>query len=265
VCLTNACPSPCKARSRLAASGERRRPGWTATSAACCTVGDRDGTPAAHPRDARRPGLLIMTAAGRALFAATPWPAAHGLGPAVLGWALVPSRVRELIGGNRARPLASHRIGQGRMAPPPAPTGAGAARAPHLPGHAPGRPGKAPQNGRPHPGRESPLALRPQRGGEVIAGAPTAVTPRTVHPGPLVGGAPGTHIGAVTPGTLARASVPPSRMEGSVAWCGTEAWVDRPEGRQRRAAPLGSRVLRDRLDRCSSLDRVLPPRHTPIN
>jgi hypothetical protein len=102
-----------------------------------------------------------------------------------------------------------------------------------LSGNATRRAREAQQKGGEDPVRERPLALGQQCVGEVIEGAPTAVAPITFQPRPIVVGAPGTNIWAVTPGTLERAIVPPQRMDVSLALFGTEELVDIREGRHR--------------------------------
>jgi hypothetical protein len=75
-----------------------------------------DGTLAAHPREDRRPVFVVMTTARLARLAATTRPASQGLGPTVLGLALLASRVLACIRVHRARPLAIHLRGQRSMA-----------------------------------------------------------------------------------------------------------------------------------------------------
>ena len=72
-----------------------------------------------------------------------------------------------------------------------------------------------------------PLALGQQRVGEVVDGAPTAVAPVAFAAWPVMVRAPRADVGAVTPGTLERALVPPQRRDVGVALVGAEALVDR--------------------------------------
>ena len=60
---------------------------------------------------------------------------------------------------------------------------------------------------------QRPLALGKQRLGEVIKGAPTAVTPVALAPRPIVLGPPGANLEALTPGTLERTLFPSECMD----------------------------------------------------
>jgi hypothetical protein len=58
--------------------------------------------------------------------------------------------------------------------------------------------------------------------GEIVEGAFAAMAPVAFAPGSIVVGAPGTHVVAVTPGTLERTLVPPQRMDVGLAVFSTE-------------------------------------------
>ena len=163
----------------------------------------------ADPRDNGGPIFVLRTPTGLALLAAPPRTAAQRLLPALRRLPLGARGVGEVLRIHRACELARHLGGHGRMAEPPAPARARAAMAPHLPRHAPGRPGKAPQAGRQSPGRERSRALVQQGRGEVVAGALAAGAPGALTPGPIVVLAPRIDIVTVAPGTLEWAICPP--------------------------------------------------------
>ena len=60
--------------------------------------------------------------------------------------------------------------------------------------------------------REQPLALVHPGVGAIVEGALTAMVPVACAPGSIVVGAPGTHVVAVTPGTLEWTLAPSQRM-----------------------------------------------------
>src|SRR5262245_51740146 len=75
-----------------------------------------DRTLATDPGDDRRPVFVIMAAPGLTLLAAPPCAAAQRLLPALLGLALLPSGVIEVIRFHGAFQLAVHLVGQGGIA-----------------------------------------------------------------------------------------------------------------------------------------------------
>jgi hypothetical protein len=132
---------------------------------------DNDRALPTDPRDNRWPIFVIMASAGLAFLATTTRLASQRFLPAVFRLALVPGRVREVIRFNCAHQLALHLVGQGRIAPPPAPPIACPDMDTHLPRNAPGRACEAQQQGRENPVRQLPLALGQQGIGEIVEGA----------------------------------------------------------------------------------------------
>src|SRR5687768_8280078 len=158
-----------------------------------------DGPLATDPGDNRGPVFVVVPPTGLAFLAATTRAASQRLRPALRRLALVPSRVIELIGFDRALHPALHLVGQGRIAQPPAPPIAGPDMDTHFPGNAPGRTGEAQQKGGEYPVRQRPLALVQQGIGEVVEGALAAMAPVACAPGAVVVRAPGANVGALAP------------------------------------------------------------------
>src|SRR5262245_756308 len=144
---------------------------------------DDDRTLPADPRDNRRSIFIIMAPTRFALLSATTCPAPQVLFASVFRLPLVAGGVIEFIGFDRARRLALHLMGQGRIAQPPAPSIAGPDMDTYLPRDATGRTGKAQQKGGENPVRQRPLALVQQGIGEVVEGALAAIAPVAFAPG----------------------------------------------------------------------------------
>jgi hypothetical protein len=117
--------------------------------------------------------------------------------------------------------------------PPPAPTIARTDMDPHLPRHAPGRTGQAPQKGGEDPVRQQPLALVSQGIGEVIEGALAAMAPVACAPGAVVVRAPAANVVALAPRTLEQTIFPSECMDVGLALFGVEELVNVREHRHR--------------------------------
>jgi hypothetical protein len=204
-----------------------------------------DATLAADPGDNRGPIFVIMPPTGLTLLATTPWSPSQRFLPALLGLALLASRVIEVIGFDRACQLATHLVRQGGIAQPPAPAIAGPNVDAQLSGNAPGETGKAQQKGGENPVRHGPLALVQQGRGEVVdvEGALAALAPVAFAPRPVVVCTPGINVLALTPGTLKPTIFPPEGVNVRLALFGTEELVDIREHRHGGASPGGLRSL----------------------
>jgi hypothetical protein len=80
---------------------------------------------------------------------------------------------------------------------------------------------------------QRPLALGKQRLGEVIKGAPTAVTLVALGPRPIVIRPPGANLEAVTSGTLERMLFPSECMDVGLTLVDVEELVNVREHRHR--------------------------------
>src|SRR5215510_16373053 len=97
---------------------------------------------AAHPGDNGWPVFVVVPPTGLALLAAPTRATAQGFLPALMGLALLPSGVIEVIRFHRALQLTLHLIGERGLASPPAPAITVPVPAPQLSGHAPRRAGE---------------------------------------------------------------------------------------------------------------------------
>jgi hypothetical protein len=120
---------------------------------------DDDRPLATDPHDDRRSIFVIMPPARLALLAAPTCAASQRLLPPVFRWSLLTSRVIEFSRFPGALQLTPHLIRQRGIPQPPAPPLARTAMDPHLTRNAPGRTGKAQQQGGEYPVRQRPLAL----------------------------------------------------------------------------------------------------------
>src|SRR6516162_5144287 len=157
---------------------------------------------AAHPGDNGRPVFVVMPPTRLALLAAPTRAAAQGFLPALLGLALLPRGVIEVIRFHGAFELAMHLIGQRSIAQPPAPPIARTAMHPQLSRHTARRARKAQQEGGENPVWQRALALMEQRIGEVVEGAPTAVAPVAFTPRSVVVRPPRIDVLTLAPGVL---------------------------------------------------------------
>jgi len=73
---------------------------------------------------------------------------------------------------------------------------------------------------------QRPLALGQQRVDEVVAGTPTAVTPKPFPSWPVIVCAPRADRAALATGTLERAILPAQRMDVGLALFGTEGLME---------------------------------------
>src|SRR5499433_2700038 len=71
---------------------------------------DHDTSLAADPRDDGGSILVVMASPGLTFLAAPPWRAVQGLFPALLGLALVASRMIQVVGFDRPRQLPLHLV-----------------------------------------------------------------------------------------------------------------------------------------------------------
>src|SRR5262249_9785733 len=127
---------------------------------------------------------------------------AQGFLPALVGLALLPSGVIEVIRFHRPLQLTLHLLGERGMASPPAPAIPVPVPAPQLSGHAPRRAGETQEKRRQYPGRERPFALVQQGLGEVIEGALATIAPVAFAAGAVVVRPPRIDVLALAPGTV---------------------------------------------------------------
>ncbi len=198
---------------------------------------------AADPRDEGRPVFVIVPPTGLTCLA-TPTRAASQRLLAALGrLALLPSGVREVIRFDGARQWALHLVGQGGMAPPPAPAVAGPDMHPHLASDAPRGAREAEQKRREEPVRDRPFALGQQGVREVIAGALAPVTLGAFASRAVVVRAPRIDVLALASGTLEGPLFPPECMNVRVTLVDVEELMEVREHRHGGVSPVVRRSV----------------------
>src|SRR5215831_6976924 len=186
-----------------------------------------DGSLATDPGDDGGPVFVVMPPTGLTLLAASTRAASQRFLPALFRLALVAGSMIQVVGFDRPLQLPLHFVGQRRIPQPPAPPIARPYMHPQLSGNAARGTRQAQEKRRKNPVHDRALAAIQERAREVIEGALAGLlfTAVALQAGPVVIGAPGPDVVALTPRTLEGPIFPAQPMDVRLTRCGVEEVV----------------------------------------